>query len=241
MFIMFDGSTVLATVLAAVAEARGYETSGNSSTFDSVNASFEGVNVIVVSSAAASGSSLGPSDTTCSSIGGGSPSMEIVSSAASVGVASSAFAAGIDADAFFGAGGGLANSPAQPPTLLLLAAMASALLSVVGGAGVSAVVSLPHPPAAGDSVVPFVGVSPVVAAGAVALSPQLSSTVFAAAFVPLLCAPAFAPRVPRPRSAPRLRPRLSPAPRPRPPRVPLAASPEVGSLAFGFFFPTSPH
>lgn len=229
-----DGSTVLATVLAAVAEAGGCETSGNCSTFDSVSSSFDGVNVMGVSSVLASGSSLGPSETNCSSIGGGKLSVGIVSSTAGVGVASSSFATGTEAGTFFGAGGGFANSPAQPPTLFLLEAAASVLFSLAAAAGVSVLASLPHPPPADVSAAPFVGVSHEVVAGVTVASPQPSSVAFAVDFVPLVCTPALAPRLPRLRSAPR--------PRPRPPRVPPAASADVvDSLALDFFFPTSPH
>jgi hypothetical protein len=63
VFIVLDGSIVLANVLAAVAEAGGCDTSGSCSTFDSVSASFDGVNVIGISSSAASVVSTGPSDT----------------------------------------------------------------------------------------------------------------------------------------------------------------------------------
>jgi hypothetical protein len=118
--------------------------------------------------------------------------------------------------------------------LFLLEAAASVLFSLAAAAGVSVLASLPHPLPADVSAVPFVGVSHEVVTGVTAESTQPSSVAFAVDFVPLVCAPALAPRLLRIRSAPR--------PRPRPPRVPPAASAGVvDSLALGFFFPTSPH
>lgn len=150
-------------------------------------------------------------------------------------MASSGFATTLGVVAFFGAGGGGANKPAQPPTLLLTEACAS-VFSLLAAAGVSMLVSSVHGAAAGVSTAPFVGVSHEVAAGG---SPHPSSTAaVVVVFVPFVCVPDLAPRPALVRSVPRPRPRFSPAPRPRPPRPPAAAD---ASLALGFFLPTSPH
>jgi hypothetical protein len=150
-------------------------------------------------------------------------------------VGSSGFAIEVGAATLFGAGSAFANRPAQPPTLLLTEAWASAFSAAVG-ASVSVLVSSVHAAAAGVSTVPFVVLSHEVVAGG---SPQDSSAAVAVVFVPFVCAPALAPRPALLRSAPRPRPRLSPAPRPRPPRPPAPAV-DV-SLALVFFLPTSPH
>lgn len=230
---VLDGSTVLATVLAAVADAGGCDTSGNCSTFDSVSASFDGVNVIGVSSNTASGVSPGPSDTGCSSTVDDVSSAGIISSVKGTGVASSCFATGAGPATFLVAAGAFANKPAQPPTLLFTEVWAS-VFSLTVATGVSVLVSSVHAAAAGVSTAPFVGVSLEVAARG---SPQLSSPAVVAVFVPFVCVAALAPRAAR--SVPRPRPRLSPAPRPRPPRLPAAAV--DASLALGFFLTTSPH
>ena len=251
--------TVLATVLAAVAEFGGPDVSKTCSRLVSVKSSFGGVNSTAGSddTMLGEGGVFGTSEFIASAgIGGGRAGMSGSLSAESAGCSAGAFSTGASLDGFLatGAGVGRLNMLAQllVPSGLKLGFGGSG--EIVGAASAALMFSQDE-----SKPVPSVSAALLVEVSAETSSFQLPTT--AVSEMPLSAtavlrgaATAEAPRpprtVPRPRSDARPRPRVASAPPlPRPPRVdPCPESEMVGPPSFALgcdrslvFFFTSPH
>ncbi len=235
---------VLATVLAAVADGGGPESSRTCSKFVSVNSSFEGVILAAGSEVAksATGGVFGTSDVSFTATGGGSPGILVSSGTDVTAIVGSTGASwlGIARGAFCGgrAGAGLLNMLAQ---LRVPSGFEGGLASSTGGGWAASADIFSQDDSIG--VLSAAGCSQLLVA---ASETGVSQSLFLAgtwSVLPALVlrtplateAPLPLRGAPLPRSEPRPRPPRAPSnpPLPRPPRVELETSaPDNGSLTF---------